>query len=84
MSSSRIIPLAIFMIVSYSGFGQSISKQPSFTITTTDGVSIAYEVHGDGSTALVFVHGWSCDRSYWKEQIEPFSKQYKVVSLKFQ
>ena len=56
------------------------SKQTS-TITASDGVSIAYEVHGNGSTALVFVHGWSCDRSYWKHQIEPFSQRYKVVTV---
>ena len=39
-------------------------------VPSADGVPIAYEVHGQGSPALVLVHGWSCDRSYWKEQIE--------------
>lgn len=57
-----------------------VKKQAS-TVTAKDGVSIAYEVHGSGSTALVFVHGWSCDRSYWKHQIQPFSKDYKVITV---
>jgi pimeloyl-ACP methyl ester carboxylesterase len=48
---------------------------------SSDGVRIAYEVHGNGSLALVFVHGWSCDRSYWAGQLEPFSQQFKVVAL---
>lgn len=43
--------------------------------------SIAYETFGKGPTALVFVHGWSCDKSYWKAQIEHFSKLYQVVNV---
>jgi pimeloyl-ACP methyl ester carboxylesterase len=30
---------------------------------------------------MVFVHGWSCDRSYWEGQIEPFAQQFTVVAL---
>ena len=46
-----------------------------------DGTRIAYETRGEGTPALIFVHGWSCDRSYWKGQLEPFSRQFKVVAL---
>jgi pimeloyl-ACP methyl ester carboxylesterase len=56
------------------------NKQTS-TVTASDGVSVAYEMHGNGSTALVFVHGWSCDRSYWKHQIQIFAQRYKVVTV---
>jgi pimeloyl-ACP methyl ester carboxylesterase len=49
--------------------------------TAPDGVVIAYETRGAGSPALVFVHGWSCDRSYWREQIGPFSRRYSVVAV---
>ena len=45
------------------------------------GVSIAYDVHGKGNPALVFVHGWSCDRGYWKGQLQPFSKRYTVLGV---
>lgn len=48
---------------------------------SADGVRIAFEVHGQGPLALVFVHGWSCNRSFWAGQIEPFSKQFKVVAV---
>lgn len=48
---------------------------------SADGVSIAYEVRGEGEPALVFIHGWCCDRSYWKEQLPLFGKKYKVVSI---
>jgi pimeloyl-ACP methyl ester carboxylesterase len=51
------------------------------TATSADGVPIAYEVHGQGPTTLVFVHGWSCDRAYWRHQIRPFSTEHRVVTL---
>jgi pimeloyl-ACP methyl ester carboxylesterase len=50
-------------------------------VASADGVPIAYEVHGAGSPALVFVHGWSCDRSYWEGQLEPFARDFRVVAV---
>ena len=57
----------------------SADKSGALTVPSADGVPIAYEVHGQGEPALVLVHGWSCDRSYWKEQIEYLSPQYRLV-----
>jgi pimeloyl-ACP methyl ester carboxylesterase len=50
-------------------------------VTSADGIRIAYETHGEGTAALVFVHGWSCDRSYWNGQLQPFSRQFKVIAI---
>lgn len=49
--------------------------------TSPDGVKIYFEVHGRGSPALVFVHGWSCDRTYWARQIECFATRFRVVAI---
>jgi len=54
--------------------------QTDFVISP-DSVRIAYEVHGEGAPALIFVHGWSCDRTYWKGQVASFSKNFKVVAI---
>ncbi|MDX1450575.1 MAG: alpha/beta hydrolase, partial [Acidimicrobiia bacterium] len=51
------------------------------TVPSFDGIPITYEVHGRKSPTLVFVHGWSCDRRYWREQLEPFSHEYRVVAI---
>jgi len=51
------------------------------TVKSADGMTIAYEVHGAGEFAVVLVHGWSCDRSYFQQQIDVLSKKYRVVSL---
>jgi pimeloyl-ACP methyl ester carboxylesterase len=49
--------------------------------TSLDGARIAYEAHGAGSPALVFVHGWSCHRGYWDAQLMPLSANGLVVAL---
>jgi pimeloyl-ACP methyl ester carboxylesterase len=46
-----------------------------------DGTPVSYEVCGAGEPTLVFVHGWSCDARYWREQIPRFSKNHRVVTL---
>jgi pimeloyl-ACP methyl ester carboxylesterase len=56
-------------------------RTPTSFATSTDGVRIAYEVHGEGSPTLVFVHGWSCNRHYWAGQLDQLSTQYKVVAV---
>ena len=37
--------------------------------------------YGAKATAIVLVHGWSCDRSYFQHQLESFSDRYTVVTL---
>lgn len=46
-----------------------------------DSVDIEYEVISQGSPTLVFVHGWMCDRTFWREQVAHFSADYGVVVL---
>ena len=44
-----------------------------------DGIPVTFETHGTGEPALVFVHGWSCDRSYWRGQVGEFARRHRVV-----
>ena len=50
-------------------------------VQSADGVPISYEVYGSGEPTLVFVHGWSCDARYWREQVPVFSAKHRVVTL---
>jgi pimeloyl-ACP methyl ester carboxylesterase len=51
------------------------------TARAPDGVTIAYDVRGQGKVAVVLIHCWACDRAFWKEQVEPLSRRYRVVTL---
>lgn len=48
---------------------------------SADGVSISYETQGKGEPAVVLVHGWSCDRGYWRNQMEELAKDHLVVAV---
>lgn len=51
------------------------------TARSADGLAVAYDVRGQGKVAVVFLHCWACDRSFWKEQVEPLARRWKVVTL---
>jgi pimeloyl-ACP methyl ester carboxylesterase len=57
------------------------SDERTGTVASPDGVPITYSTTGAGDVAVVFVHGWSCDRSYWDEQIAAVSARYRVVRV---
>ena len=46
-----------------------------------DSERIAYNVAGKGTTALIFIHGWSCDGRYWQNQIPVFAKEYRAITV---
>jgi pimeloyl-ACP methyl ester carboxylesterase len=49
--------------------------------TSPDGIPIAYHDAGAGSPALVFVHGWSCDRGHWRHQLPAFAASHRVAAM---
>jgi pimeloyl-ACP methyl ester carboxylesterase len=53
----------------------------SHVAISADGVPIHYDVQGNGAIALVFVHGWCCNRHAWDRQVEHFASHYTVVCL---
>ncbi len=44
-----------------------------------NGVELYYEVHGDG-VPMLLTHGYSATAHMWAQQIEPFSKRYKLIT----
>jgi pimeloyl-ACP methyl ester carboxylesterase len=71
-----LIVLALLSFVLTGCSGDDENQVRSF-----DGVKISYDVQGEGQPVLVFVHGWSCSREYWKEQVAHFAKKHKVVTI---
>ncbi len=46
-----------------------------------NGIKLVYEDRGAGKPAFVFVHGWTCDRSFFAPQAEHFARRHRVVSV---
>lgn len=48
---------------------------------TVDGIPLHSSSSGKGSKTVIFVHGWTCDETSWKEQVPELSRHYRVVTL---
>ena len=70
------------LFVAAAAFGAEPDAKPvKKTVRTEDKLDIVAEVRGKGDTALVFLHGWGGDREYWKNQVDTFAADYRVVAI---
>ena len=44
-------------------------------------MQVEFDDTGAGDPALVFIHGWCCDRSYFAPQVDHFSSSHRVVAV---
>jgi len=58
-----------------------VAEAQKETVLSFDGEPIVYEKAGSGEPTLIFIHCWSCDKSYWAYQVDYFSKKYKVIAI---
>ena len=52
--------------------------------TSRDGVEIAYETHGrtdENAPAVVLIHGWAGNRTFWRRQVDLLAETYQVVAV---
>ncbi len=75
----HITCLAIVLTFTAACDRQQAPKTSS--VTSSDGTSITYDVAGRGEPAIVFVHCWTCNRTFWNAQFEYFAPEHTVVRL---
>ncbi len=78
MKRLSIAALAAILAVALGPLGSSAKNA---TVKSQDGIPLSYTVQGKDTPAIVFVHCWCCDRSYWKDQIPYFAKKHTVVAI---
>jgi len=44
-------------------------------------IKIHYESTGQGSTAVVLIHGWTCDHTFWRLNAPALAKQHRVLGV---
>ena len=49
--------------------------------TQLDGAKVHYTDYGAGENALVFVHGWSCDETFWARQAPSLGVKFHVITI---
>ncbi|MBN1293727.1 MAG: alpha/beta hydrolase [Candidatus Latescibacteria bacterium] len=76
-----LVTSSIYLVL-ITGCNRQQSANPVIgTVLSEDGIPISYQVRGIGKPALVFVHGWCCDKSYWDSQVKFFARNYTVVTV---
>jgi pimeloyl-ACP methyl ester carboxylesterase len=71
----------ILMLITVTVACQHQQVARTSSVLSFDDTVIAYDVAGRGEPALVFVHCWTCDRTFWDAQFEHFAREYTVVRL---
>ena len=54
---------------------------PQSRFAQFDAMKIHYTMRGTDSEALVFVHGWCCDSTFWKAQVGAFGDKLRVIAI---
>jgi len=77
----KVFGIAVVMLFVLMGSTQGVWAQEQKTVASLDATDIAYTVAGQGNPTLVFMHGWSCDKSYWDKQVKTFANTHKVIAI---
>ncbi len=77
----KMIKIFILALLITSCIQQGSPGPEQGSVLSADQTEIKYTLYGEGETALVFVHCWCCDQGYWREQVDTFSQEYKVVTI---
>jgi pimeloyl-ACP methyl ester carboxylesterase len=59
---------------------RAVDQAPS-RFATLDGIRVHYQSLGHGDPALVFVHGWTCDLTFWRAQVPVFAGNTRILLL---
>lgn len=78
--NNRIL-ISVTGIMAVLMLGVYCSDTPRDVVMSSDGVKISFDDQGAGEPSIVFVHGWSNDKSIWDAQMSQFSNIYRVVAI---
>ena len=82
MKTFTVLVTFLFLLITTHSFPQ-LEQAPlrEDTAYSFDNVPIVYQKTGNGKEVLVFIHCWSCDKSYWANQLEYFANNYTVIAI---
>lgn len=60
---------------------QAAELKPDDRFAKLDSMKVHYLNYGKGDEALIFVHGWTCNLTFWKANIPAFVGQTRVIAV---
>lgn len=70
-----------YCVIALILFSYGCTNEPDNVAISSDGVEISFDKQGKGEPTLVFVHGWTNNRSIWDAQMSHFSEKYRVIAV---
>jgi pimeloyl-ACP methyl ester carboxylesterase len=78
-SSASRVAFVIALLLVGSSLAAEVRGQGHFA--KVDGARVHYVSEGKGREALVFIHGWACNLTFWKPQIDAFKNKTRVIAI---
>jgi pimeloyl-ACP methyl ester carboxylesterase len=60
---------------------QAREVKPEDRFAKFEAMRVHYQNYGQGKDALVFIHGWTCNLTFWKANIPAFADQTRVIAI---
>ncbi len=81
--NTPVISIIMFAAMFIAAGKQSINNkmQEKMITINNQSTSISYIEKGKGQKTLLFLHGWCINKDYWRNQLDYFSKDYKVIAI---
>ena len=71
------IPLTSFALLFLTG--AALHAGSADRLATLDGARVHYQSYGSGDNALVFIHGWTCDLTFWRLQAPVYQSHRSIL-----
>lgn len=60
---------------------QAAQAKPEDRYARFDKIKVHYQNYGKGDEALIFVHGWTCNLTFWKANLPAFTDKTRVIAI---
>jgi len=70
---------AFFLLLAFQVLGATPAPEERFA--DLNGAKIHYTSYGEGTSAVVLIHGWACNASFWRLQTPALAEAYRVIAV---
>jgi pimeloyl-ACP methyl ester carboxylesterase len=73
--------IAIAALICPAAFSSGSPPAAEACFVQLDGAKVHYTNYGTGESALLFVHGWSCDETFWAGPASALAAKFHVITI---
>jgi len=78
MSRALLLAAPFLFVIAPASAAEVLAEAPSHFAKSGD-LKVHYKSLGEGKTPVVFVHGWCCDHTVWRDQAAAFDGKARML-----